>query len=50
MAKYGINVIEFRRARANGGENAPPWEDKSMHIFYIELVTGAFTRSAFGDR
>ena len=40
IAKYCINVIEFRHARAHGGETAPPWENKSMYLFYIELCTG----------
>ena len=40
IAKYCINIIEFRHARANGGETAPPWENKSMYLFYIELCTG----------
>ena len=40
IAKYCINIIEFRRARLHGGEAAPPWENKSMYLFYIELVTG----------
>ncbi|KAF9652997.1 hypothetical protein BDM02DRAFT_3258206 [Thelephora ganbajun] len=39
IAKYCINIIEFRHARANGGETAPPWENKSMYLFYIELCT-----------
>ncbi|EMD37767.1 hypothetical protein CERSUDRAFT_114430 [Gelatoporia subvermispora B] len=39
MARYTISVIDIRRARARGGENAPPWEHKSMYIFYIELIT-----------
>lgn len=41
IAKYCINIIEFRHARTNGGEAAPPWENKSMYLFYIELCTGA---------
>jgi E3 ubiquitin-protein ligase synoviolin len=40
IAKYFINIIEFRHARAHGGETAPPWENKSMYLFYIELFTG----------
>lgn len=39
-AKYCVCVIDLRRARQRGGENAPPWQNKSMWIFYIELVTG----------
>ncbi|KAG1742220.1 hypothetical protein EDB19DRAFT_1927693 [Suillus lakei] len=38
-AKYCVCVIDLRRARQRGGENAPPWQNKSMWIFYIELVT-----------
>ncbi|EGN99524.1 hypothetical protein SERLA73DRAFT_52227 [Serpula lacrymans var. lacrymans S7.3] len=38
-AKYTLSLIDFRRARQRGGENAPPWENKSMWIFYIELAT-----------
>lgn len=32
--------MEIRRASQRGGDNAPPWEDKSMWIFYVELATG----------
>ncbi|TFY64807.1 hypothetical protein EVJ58_g2375 [Rhodofomes roseus] len=39
MARYILSVIDYRRARARGGENAPPMENKSMYIFYIELFT-----------
>jgi len=39
-AKYIICVIDLRRARQRGGENAPPWQNKSMWVFYVELVTG----------
>ncbi|OCH90258.1 hypothetical protein OBBRIDRAFT_755279 [Obba rivulosa] len=39
IARYTLSVIDIRRARSRGGENAPPWENKSMYIFYIELVT-----------
>ncbi|OJA10170.1 hypothetical protein AZE42_01829 [Rhizopogon vesiculosus] len=38
-AKYCVCVIDLRRARQRGGENAPPWQNKSMWIFYIELIT-----------
>ncbi len=41
-AKYILSAIEFHRAGSRGGENAPPWEDKSMLIFYVDLVTGAY--------
>ncbi|KAI9572100.1 hypothetical protein HD554DRAFT_2296814 [Boletus coccyginus] len=39
IAKYLICVIDLRRAQRRGGENAPPWQNKSMWIFYVELVT-----------
>ena len=42
-AKYILSTIEFHRAASRGGENAPPWEDKSMWIFYVDLITGAST-------
>jgi len=42
-AKYVLSTIEFHRAASRGGENAPPWEDKSMWIFYVDLITGAST-------
>lgn len=38
-AKYIICVADLRRARQRGGENAPPWQNKSMWVFYVELVT-----------
>lgn len=41
-AKYIICVIDLRRARQRGGENAPPWQNKSMWVFYVELVTGMY--------
>lgn len=41
-AKYAISILDIRRASHRGGENAPPWEDKSMWIFYVELATGMF--------
>lgn len=40
MARYSLNNLDYRRASSRGGENAPPWEHKSMYVFYIELVTG----------
>lgn len=43
VAKYGIALVDLRRASQRGGENAPPWEDKSMLIFYVELATGTPT-------
>lgn len=42
MTRYIIEIIDLRMAQLRGGENAPPWENKSMYIFYIELVTGNF--------
>ena len=41
-AKYILSTIEFHRAASRGGENAPPWEDKSMFVFYVDLITGAY--------
>lgn len=43
LARYGLSSIELRRASRRGGANAPPWENKSMYIFYIELATGTST-------
>jgi E3 ubiquitin-protein ligase synoviolin len=40
ISKYLLSAYELRRAGQRGGENAPPWENKSMWIFYIELATG----------
>ena len=48
-AKYILSTIEFHRAASRGGENAPAWEDKSMYIFYVDLVTGVFARSFLAD-
>ncbi|KAI0768646.1 hypothetical protein BD413DRAFT_715661, partial [Trametes elegans] len=42
ILRYGLSILDLRRARSRGGENAPPWENKSMYIFYIELLTGKF--------
>ncbi|ESK85236.1 synoviolin 1 isoform b [Moniliophthora roreri MCA 2997] len=39
LAKYLLSSYELRRAGQRGGENAPPWENKSMWVFYIELTT-----------
>ncbi|KAI5123985.1 hypothetical protein M0805_006396 [Coniferiporia weirii] len=39
VAKYSIALIDLRRASSRGGENAPPWENKSMLVFYVELAT-----------
>src|ERR1700761_3663437 len=40
VSKYLLCAYELRRAGQRGGENAPPWENKSMWVFYIELATG----------
>jgi E3 ubiquitin-protein ligase synoviolin len=40
IAKYLLSVYELRHASQRGGENAPPWENKSIWVFYIELTTG----------
>ncbi|KAG6891754.1 hypothetical protein C0992_006175 [Termitomyces sp. T32_za158] len=37
--KYLLSAYELRRAGRRGGENAPPWENKSMWTFHIELAT-----------
>ncbi|KAF5322391.1 hypothetical protein D9619_001388 [Psilocybe cf. subviscida] len=39
MSKYILSTYDLRRAGRRGGENAPPWENKSMWVFYIELAT-----------
>jgi E3 ubiquitin-protein ligase synoviolin len=39
MSKYVLSTYDLRRAGRRGGENAPPWENKSMWVFYIELAT-----------
>jgi E3 ubiquitin-protein ligase synoviolin len=46
-AKYVLSAVEFHRAASRGGENAPPWEDKSMWIFYVDLITGVFLLAPF---
>lgn len=33
--KYGINVVDLRAEEV--------WEEKSMFVFYVDLVTGAFS-------
>lgn len=40
ILKYVLSAHELRRAGRRGGENAPPWENKSMWVFYVELTTG----------
>ncbi|KAF8894937.1 hypothetical protein CPB84DRAFT_1782701 [Gymnopilus junonius] len=39
ILKYFLSAYDLRRAGRRGGENAPPWENKSMWVFYIELGT-----------
>ncbi|KAI0305634.1 hypothetical protein B0F90DRAFT_1808856 [Multifurca ochricompacta] len=46
-AKYILSAIEFHRAASRGGENAPPWEDKSMWIFYVDLITDFLKLSTY---
>jgi E3 ubiquitin-protein ligase synoviolin len=41
ILKYLLSTYDLRRAGRRGGENAPPWENKSMWTFYIELATGS---------
>lgn len=38
MARYSVSCIDLRRAR--GREDAPPWQEKSMYMFYIDLAVG----------
>lgn len=40
LARVRLSVYDLRRASSRGGENAPPWEQKSIWTFYFELVTG----------
>lgn len=47
ISKYLLSTYELRRAGQRGGENAPPWENKSMWIFYIELATGTLSTFLF---
>nr|ODN85627.1 hypothetical protein L203_04877 [Cryptococcus depauperatus CBS 7841] len=44
-ARYAIGVIDFRRAR--GQEDAPPWEAKSMYLFYVDLVVDFLKLSTY---
>ncbi|PPQ99709.1 hypothetical protein CVT24_009692 [Panaeolus cyanescens] len=39
ILKYLLSSYDLRRAGRRGGENAPPWENKSVWVFYIELAT-----------
>ncbi|KAF7321441.1 RING-type domain-containing protein [Mycena kentingensis (nom. inval.)] len=47
VSKYLLCAYELRRAGQRGGENAPPWENKSMWVFYIELVTDFLKLSTY---
>ena len=47
ISKYLLSAYELRRAGRRGGENAPPWEHKSMWVFYIELGTGTVYRETY---
>jgi E3 ubiquitin-protein ligase synoviolin len=47
VAKYLLTAYELRRAGRRGGELAPPWEAKSMWIFYLELVTDFLKLSTY---
>lgn len=40
VLKYALSVVEIRRAATVGGAIAPPWEEKPIYGFYIELSTG----------
>ncbi|KAJ7078905.1 hypothetical protein B0H15DRAFT_788594 [Mycena belliarum] len=47
VSKYLLCAYELRRAGQRGGENAPPWENKSMWVFYIELATDFLKLSTY---
>jgi len=47
ISKYLLSAYELRRAGQRGGETAPPWENKSMWTFYIELVTDFMKLSVY---
>ncbi|KAJ7287351.1 hypothetical protein C8J57DRAFT_1430947 [Mycena rebaudengoi] len=47
VSKYLLCAYELRRAGLRGGENAPPWENKSMWVFYIELATDFLKLSTY---
>ncbi|TFL06036.1 hypothetical protein BDV98DRAFT_542413 [Pterulicium gracile] len=47
VAKYLLTAYELRRAGQHGGEMAPPWEAKSMWIFYLELITDFLKLSTY---
>jgi E3 ubiquitin-protein ligase synoviolin len=37
-ARYTVGIIDLRRAQ--GREDAPSWEEKSMYLFYVDLGVG----------
>ncbi|KAG8795579.1 E3 ubiquitin-protein ligase hrd1, partial [Serendipita sp. 399] len=39
IMKYVLTMIDIRRAASIGGATAPPWEQKPIYGFYIELST-----------
>ncbi|WVF67065.1 hypothetical protein IAT40_001809 [Kwoniella sp. CBS 6097] len=39
-ARYAVGLIDLRRAR--GRADAPSWEEKSMWLFYVDLVVDFF--------
>ncbi|OCF32381.1 hypothetical protein I316_06051 [Kwoniella heveanensis BCC8398] len=39
-ARYFVGLIDLRRAR--GRADAPSWEEKSMYLFYVDLVVDFF--------
>ena len=43
LLKYVLYVLEIRRATRVGGAIAPPWEEKPIYSFYIELSTGVYS-------
>ncbi|KAG8694480.1 E3 ubiquitin-protein ligase hrd1 [Ceratobasidium sp. 394] len=45
--KYVISVYDIYRASRRGGDEAPPWEHKSMYIFYVELLTDFLKLSTY---
>ncbi|KAJ1305778.1 hypothetical protein OPQ81_010508 [Rhizoctonia solani] len=45
--KYLISIYDLYRASRRGGEEAPPWEHKSMYIFYVELLTDFLKLSTY---
>ncbi|KAH7335976.1 hypothetical protein B0J17DRAFT_60485 [Rhizoctonia solani] len=45
--KYLISVYDIYRASRRGGDDAPPWEHKSMYIFYVELLTDFLKLSTY---